>query len=321
MIGKVPPDDLGTHVFTHTGTDDDAVRIGPRYGEDAAAIAIDETTLVVSSDPISLAVERIGTLGINVACNDVAASGADPRWLTSVVFLHDADPAVLASITEQLDTEASRLGVAIVGGHSEYVPDRTRPLLSLTALGLTTRFISTGGARPGDRVVLTKGAGIEGTAILATDFRDELAGVSDQVVDMAGAFFEEISVVPDAAALREFATAMHDPTEGGVIDGLVELAHASQVGIEIDRAAIPIRDETAAVCDAVGVDPLRIFGSGALLGTVPPEAVEDALDALSARGITAAAIGTVVEADEPRVTLAGETFHEPVRDDLYALWE
>lgn len=320
MIGKVNPEALNEHVFTRTGATDDAVRMGPRYGEDAAAITFDGTTLVVSSDPISLAAERIGTLGIHVACNDIAASGADPRWLTTVVFLPDDDPALIASITEQLDREASRLGVAIVGGHSEYVPDRTRPLLSLTSLGVTTRFIPTSGANPGDRVILTKGAGIEGTAIIASDFRDRLTAVGSDTVDRAAEFFDDISVVPDAAAIRDYATAMHDPTEGGVIDGLLEVAHASNVSLLINKDEIPLRPETTELCTAIGVDPLRIFGSGALIATVGPNDQERALESLSAHGIRAAVIGTVEATDDPAITLDGATYHEPVRDDLYDLW-
>lgn len=320
MIGKVTPDDLEAHVFTHTGAPDAAVKTGPRYGEDAAAIDLDGETLVVSSDPISLAAERIGTLGVNVACNDVAASGADPEWLTSVVFVPEDDPSVLETITGQLDREATRLDVTIVGGHSEYVPDRTRPLLSLTCFGLTEQFIPTGGAAAGDEVVVTKGAGIEGTAIIATDFRDRLDTVAPAVIDRAAGFFDQISVVTDAAMLRAYATAMHDPTEGGLIDGLVELAHASNVRLDITRDAIPIRDETTALCSAIGVDPLRIFGSGALLATVPPQLADDALAALADQEIVASTIGSVTDDADPGVTIDGTTYRDPVRDDLYELW-
>lgn len=322
MIGKVTPDDLRDHVFTKTGAHDDAVLIGPTYGEDTAAIDLGDRTLVVNSDPISLATKRIGTLGVYVACNDVAASGADPRWLTVVVFLHDDDPALLDEITDQLDDAATAAGVAIVGGHSEYAAERSRPLLSLTCLGVTDRYIPTGGAEVGDTVILTKGAAIEGTAILATDFEDELRGaVSDAVVDRAAGFFDEISVVAESRIVRDRATALHDPTEGGLIDGLLELAAASGVGLEIDRDAIPIRPETNELCAAVGIDPLRIFGSGALLVTVPNDARAGVLADLDEAGIEAAAIGTVEAAEEPVVTLDGEEFRSPVRDDLYALWE
>jgi hydrogenase expression/formation protein HypE len=321
MIGKVDPESLASLVLARTGAPDPAVRQGPGYGEDAAAIDLGDRTLVVSSDPLSLAAERLGTLGVYVAGNDIAASGADPRWLTSVLFLPGADPAVLDTITAQLDEAAAATGVTIVGGHSEYAPALDRPLLSLTCFGLTDRFVPTGGAEPGDRLILTKGAGIEATAILATDFRERLEGTVDpDLLDEAAGYFDEISVVPDARAVRDHANGMHDPTEGGLIDGLLELANAAGVRAVVDRADVPVRPATAACCEAVDVDPLATFGSGALLAAVPEGAVEAALAGLSSAELEAAVIGTLEAADEPALVLDGEPITEPVRDELYALW-
>ncbi|MEF8840483.1 MAG: AIR synthase family protein [Haloarculaceae archaeon] len=321
MIGKVDPDSLAALVLGRTGAPDDRVLQGPAYGEDTAAIAIEEGVLVVNADPISMAVGRIGTLGVDVAANDVAASGADPEWLTSVILL-PGDEAALDTVTAQLDGAARRLGVAIVGGHSEFAPALESPMLVLTCFGLADRYVPTGGAEPGDRVVLTKGAGIEATAILATDFRDRLEGrIPEATLEAAEGFYDDVSVVPDAAVLREHANAMHDPTEGGLVDGLLELAVASGVRLDMDREAIPVREETRRLCAAMGVDPLRTFGSGSLLAAVPEGATEAALSDLEGAGIEAAVVGTVHGSDAPALVLGGETFTEPVRDDMYALWE
>lgn len=319
MIGKVDPERLET-VLARTGAPDEDVVMGPSYGEDAAAIRIGEQLLVVNTDPVSLAAERIGRIGVDVACNDVAASGADPRWLTAAIFLPDEDPAVLETVVEQLDEAASEAGIAIVGGHTEYAPERDRPLLSLTCLGLAEEYVPTGGASPGEKLLLTKGAGIEGTAILATDFRAKLEDdLPTDLIDRGAALFEELSVRPDARILRERASALHDPTEGGVIDGTLELAVASGATARISRDRVPIREPTARICEAMGVDPLRIFGSGALLAAVPAAEVEGALSDLEAAGIDAAVVGEV-EAGEPSLVLDDERITEPVRDDLYDLW-
>jgi hydrogenase expression/formation protein HypE len=322
MIGKVPPDVLRELVLSRTGAPDDRVLQGPAYGEDTAAVDLGEETLVLNSDPLSLAVDRIGTLGVNVACNDIAASGASPEWLTSVVFLPSDDPEPLDAITRQLDEAARELGVSIVGGHSEYDPGRSTPLLVLTCLGLTDRYVPTGGAEPGDRVLLTGSAGIEATAILATDFRDLVRETVDAAtIDAAAAFFDRLSVVPAGEALAPVAHAMHDPTEGGLVDGLLELASASGVALDVDVDAIPVREETAAVCAAVDVDPLRTFGSGALVAAVPEGAVDEALATLRERDVEATVVGTVEAADEPRLDLGDERITEPVRDEMYRLWE
>ncbi|MFB6094663.1 MAG: AIR synthase family protein [Halanaeroarchaeum sp.] len=325
MIGKVSPDDLAAHVLGKTGAPDDAVRQGPAYGEDAAAIESPAGTLVVNTDPISLAVDRVGTLGINVACNDVAASGGDPAWLTVAIFL-PSDPdatAVLEEVTTQLHETALARDVTIVGGHSEYNDALERPLLSLTCIGVTDRFVPTGGAAPGDHLLLTTGTGIEGTAILATDFADALRdlGVEADTIESASAFYDDLGVTPEARIVRDRASAMHDPTEGGLIDGLFELASASDVTVRVDRDAVPVRPETRQLADAAGVDPFAIFGSGALLAAVPEDAVEGVLSDLAEAGIEAADIGTVESAEDVPLYLDGEAITDPVRDDLYALWE
>ena len=327
MIGKLDPDTLG-HVLDRTGASSADLLTGAAYGEDAAAIDLgDGETLVVSSDPISLAADRAGTLGVYVACNDVAASGADPEFLTNVIFLPEENNETLTTLTDQLDAAADALGVTIVGGHTEYVSALDRPLLSLTAFGRTDYHVPTGGAQPGDRLLLTKGAAIEGTGILATDFVDAAreAGIEQATLNRATGFFEEISVHPEAERLRSAATAMHDPTEGGVVTGCVELAAASGVDLIVERESIPIRPETAAICAAMGVDPLRIFGSGALLATVPPSAVDPTLDALAEADIDATVIGETQasssDSNGGALVLDGERITTAPTDQLYPLWE
>jgi len=327
MTGKLGPDALA-EVLAATGADDAAVEVGAAYGEDAAAIDLSgaSETLVVAADPLSLAADAVGELAVHVACNDVAASGADPRWLTHTLFLPDADAARRRTVTEQVDATARGLGVAVVGGHTEVLPSLDRPLCSMTALGTTDRFVSSGGAEPGDRLLLTKGAGVEATAILASDFREACAeaGVAAETLDAAAAFLDDVSVVPDAAAVRDAATAMHDPTEGGLLTALVETASASGTELAVERERVPVRPETRACCDALDVDPLATFGSGALLAAVPPKRVDDALDSLADAGIDAAVIGDVRAADERdagSVRLDGDRIDEAPRDELYPLWE
>ncbi len=319
MIGKLPPEALAEQILDRTGVDDVSVQQGPAYGEDTAAIDLDGRTLVVNADPLSLAADRIGTLAPHIVCNDVAASGAQPRWLTNTMFLPADSPETVDAITTQLDEAARRLEVSIVGGHAEYLPALERPLLSLTAMGVTDRYVPTGGASPGDRVLLVGPAGLEGTAILATDFREELSagGVDDETIDRAAGFIDEISVVPDALAMAEVATGMHDPTEGGILAGLVELAGANELGLRVRRADIPIRAETGELAAVMDIDPLCTFGSGALLATVPPERVDRPLGERVGSEITE--IGVVTE-DVSGVVLDDERIADAPTEALYGLW-
>lgn len=330
MVGKVPPEALEQLVFSRLGDSDPSVVQGPAYGEDTAAIRVDgadqndEELLVVNSDPISLAVDRVGTLGVTVACNDIAASGGTPQWLTNVCVLPDDGDRELDRITHQIDEAATAVGVHVVGGHAEYSGDVSRPLLSMTCLGTTDRYISSSGASAGEVILIAGSAGTEGTAILGSDFREELAGrVREDTLTAATAYYDDLSVVEGASALAPHVTAMHDPTEGGVLAGLSEMAASSSATFSVERAKIPVRSETETLCDALGVDPLRIFGSGALLATVPDSERETALEALEANDITGTVIGQVDRADEEEagVTLDGEPVARPVEDDLYELWE
>lgn len=329
MTGKFTPQLLEKLVLSRTGAPTNTVTQGPAYGEDAAAIQLEYTTLVVSTDPISLAAERIGQLGVTVASNDVAACGATPEWLTATILLPAADESLLDTITDQLDDAADDLGIAIVGGHTETVAGLDRPLVSLTCMGRTERFVPTSGAIPGDDVLLTKGAAIEGTAVLATDFRDDLLDLDDpdlsaDVLDHAADFFEEVSVLHESKHLAPVASAMHDPTEGGVLAGLVELAVASGVEVLVDEEAIAIREETRRICAAMEVDPLRILGSGALLATVPQEETDEVVASIRNEGIEVGVVGRVEavgEDESPGVRLGDARSAETVEDEIYALWE
>jgi hydrogenase expression/formation protein HypE len=319
MTGKLDRATLADLVLSRTGATSPDLLAGPAFGEDAAAIRVGGETLVVSTDPISLAAERIGQLAVAVASNDVAACGGRPAFLLCTVLLPNAGADLLDTITRQLDAESNRVGLTIAGGHTEVVAGLDRPLCSLTCLGVADRYVSTGGATPGDRILLTKGAGIEATGVVATDFRDRL-DLPNSTLDRATAAFDDLSVMPEAAVLAPIATAMHDPTEGGVLEGLIEMALTAGATLEIDRGAVHVRDETRAVCDAVDIDPLRVLGSGALLAAVDEDDVDGALEALADEGIDAAEVGRV-EAGEAGVELAGERYTAPIRDDMYALWE
>ncbi len=322
MLGKVSPGELEKYVFSRTGAVKKSVILGPAYGEDTAAVKIGGKTLVINSDPIIFAADQIGTLGINIASNDVAASGADPEWLTVIYLLPSDDEEILDRITNQIDKASRRLSIAVVGGHSEYVPILNRPFLGLTCFGITDKYIPTGGAKSGDAVILTKGAGVEGTGIIATDFYSRIKDAVDrELIDLGRKKMEMLSVIPESEVLRKYANSMHDPTEGGVIDGLLELAVASGVELVVDSDKIIISPDTRELCRAMEVDPMKIFGSGALVATVPEDSADPAMQELEDRNIPASIIGQVEGAEKPLLRMDDEVFTEPVRDQLYHLWE
>jgi len=335
MAGKLPPEILKKYILSRVGVVDPSVIVGPSIGEDAAVIDIgDSKVLVAHVDPITGAVEFLGWLAVHIACNDVAVRGVRPRWLLPVLYLpENADLGLIDKITTQIDTAAKEVNAMVVGGHSEFTSGLTRPLISMTALGITEkgRYVTTSGARVGDVVLMTKTVGVEGTAILSTDFRDALlrAGVPEDVIERGREFLKMISVVKEALILSNagIPTSMHDPTEGGLIGGLVEIAYASNKTLEVWEGKIPIAEETALMTKALGLDPLRLISSGVLVATVPQERVEEAIKLLNQYGIKATVIGrvneysghyVVIRREDGRVEEIDELY---VKDELISMWE
>jgi hydrogenase expression/formation protein HypE len=208
------------------------------------------------------------------------------------------------------------IGVAVVTGHTARYDGCTWPMVGgavCMASGPEDRFVTPTMARVGDAVVVTKGAAIEATALFAATFPDRLAeAVGDDVVKAADALFEQMTVVPEATIARGFGlrdegvTSMHDATEGGVFGGLTEVATASNVGMRIARAAIPVRPEVREVCAHVGMDPYTSISEGTLIATVVPERADAFVAALSGANVEAAIVGEVMPASQGTVLVSEE---------------
>jgi hydrogenase maturation factor len=258
-------------------------------------------------DPITGAVERIGWLAVNVNANDVATFGVEPAFLFSCILLpENADRKIVESICTQMDAAAKDLGVAIVGGHCESTLGLASPIVVGCIMGLTEkgRYVTAGGAKAGDKLVLTKSTGIEGTAILASDREQELKKtVSAAMLRNAKNFYGKISVVNDA--LTAYKTggvhAMHDPTEGGVAGGIHEMADASSLGVKVFEEKIPVQPETAKICSYFEIDPLQLISSGALLISAEAKSADEIIKNLEQQQIEASVIGEFLENAEQRL--------------------
>ncbi len=237
-----------------------------------------------------------------------------------------ADAAVLEEIMNQMHDACLEVGVSLIGGHTETTPGLDRPILVGFMMGEAPkeRYVTTGGALPGDAVIITKGAGIEGTAVLAQDLAPVLRDrVGEGVLRRAEGMLKHISVVPEAMAAVEAGGvhSLHDPTEGGVLNGLWEMAEAAGVGLTIREDAIPVAPETRLICDALGIDPLKLLGSGALLIVADPGKADEITSAVRDVGVDASIIGEITPRREERVLVrrdGGRALIEAVdQDHLY----
>ncbi|MCY4114228.1 MAG: AIR synthase-related protein [Chloroflexi bacterium] len=302
--GKLPPELLRQFLRGVPAPPPDVV-LGAAIGEDAAVLDLGgDELLVVASDPITFGSAQLAHDLLAVNENDLVTAGARPRWLVTTLLLPegiDADDA--RRLLDDLAQAARAHDVALVGGHTEITVGLDRPMAIGCLLGTVPRdgVVRTSGARVGDAVILTGGIAIEGTAILAEEHAPALRarGVPREVIAAAADLRGSPGIAVRAAAevlLQERAVvhAMHDPTEGGVVMALHELAEAADVGLAIDGDALPIYPECRAICDALGLDPLGLIASGALLASVDPAAAERALARLRNAGIDAARIGSVV---------------------------
>lgn len=268
--GKLSPSDLQRIIFPYLGVRRPDVLVRAQVGEDSAVIDFGDWVAVLSTDPITGASRNAGWLSVHVSCNDVASNGAEPVGVLVTVLLSEgASESELRGLMEDVHRAASELGIEVLGGHTEVTPGLAATIISTTAVGKAARssYVTSSGAHVGDALVLTKAAGLEGTAILATDFEQRLLGtMSAEAIARAQGFRAEISVVPDGlAAARSGATAMHDATEGGVLGAIYEMVMAAGLGVEVDADAVPIRPETAEVCRFFRADPLKLISSGSML--------------------------------------------------------
>ena len=322
---------LNRCVYPYMKSSDPDVIMGAVFGEDVSLTRIKDGMLVSHIDPIVGAVKNIGWLAVHVACNDIATSGTRPRWILILVLVpNQSDESLLMEIMRDVARAAGEIGVSIIGGHSGYSSNLTRPLVAATALGTMfgEKAVRTRGARVGDHILVTKGIAIEGTAILADDFADKAQelGLSDRELNEARQLITNISVIPEALVLaRKGATAMHDVTRGGLLETLLEIAHLSNVGIKVHKKSLPIPSIVSRFSEAFQFDPLKMISSGTLVATIPPEKLDTAKTNLKKDGIHFCDIGQIIQGRGVRIVSGGEeVYHREIHceeDELARMWD
>jgi hydrogenase expression/formation protein HypE len=304
--GKLP-NDLLASLLKRVERRDPRVIIGPGIGRDAAVIdAGGPKLLVAKSDPITFASDMIGWYAVHVNANDIACTGATPRWFLATVLLpEDADTLLVESVFDQLIEACHDLEIELVGGHTEITLGLTRPIVAGAMLGEVERdrLVRPDGGRPGDALILTKGIAIEGTGVIAQEagVRLQRLGVAEEEIEEAKRYIVDpgISVIKEArtACAAAQVHAMHDPTEGGLATALHEMAEANHCGIIVQEDAIEVLPLTRRLCEAADLDAIGLLGSGALLLAVAAEDCAQALRAIEEAGIPAGRIGSLVSAE------------------------
>lgn len=299
------------------------VLVRPAVGEDCAAVSFGDLVCVLSTDPITGAKKEIGRLSVHIACNDIASCGVEPLGLmVTLLAPPEVEEADIESVLEDVYRTAAALRVDILGGHTEITDAVTRYVISTAVIGKCTRpqLITTAGAKPGDDLIMTKYAGLEGTAIIANDHESELSRIltPDELLT-AKQCLDSISVVKEGIIAGKLsANAMHDITEGGLEGAVWELCEASSCGVLIDQSQIKILPVTTQICKFFNIDPLRLISSGSML--ISTRHGEGLVAELIAHDIPAAIIGRMMEPEEGRFMRWESLKREitpPVSDELY----
>ncbi|MDP9378241.1 MAG: hydrogenase expression/formation protein HypE [Actinomycetota bacterium] len=273
--------------------------------------SLDGARAVFSTDafvvrPIFFPGGDIGELAVNGTVNDLAMGGALPRWLSASFILEEGLPvADLQRIVASMARAAAAAGVVIATGDTKVV-ERGKAdgiYISTSGVGIVEHELdlSPDAIRAGDRVLVSGTIGDHGMAVmvarggleLEADLQSDTAPLHDLVADL-------LAAAPGVRCLR-------DATRGGVATVVCELALSAELGVVLDEAALPVREEVAGACEILGIDPLYVANEGKLVAVVAPECEAAALAALREHplGRDAAVIGEV--RDEPPGMVVLET--------------
>jgi len=321
-IGKICNSVLKEIILNKLKENRKDILLRPKVGEDCCAVDFGDNVCVLSSDPITGAENEIGRLAVHISCNDVASCGAEPLGLLVTILVPPwATEKNLELVMLQITETANSLNVDIIGGHTEVTDAVNRFVIITTAVGnvLRDKLVSTSGAQIGDDIIITKFAGIEGTAIIASDKENELKNkVEKSVLEKAKALINDISVVKEGKIAGEYGVnSMHDITEGGVLGAVWEVTEASGKGAILYKDKIPVLDETIKICQIYNIDPLRLISSGCMIITCKngSELVKE----FESNAIKATIIGQITSSTEKRLFKDGcyIDIDEPLSDELY----
>lgn len=301
-IGKIDKSIFNSVILKNLGIGNENVLIGPKTGVDAAVIKLKgskDEVMVIAEDPtfgMEVIMPNFGWAIVHICASDVAVLGVPPEYMTICLLLPlGADLDLLEGVWRQMDEECKNLGISIIGGHTGVYPGIDYPLnggATVFGSGKESDLTPPTNAQTGDKILMTKGPALQAASTLAMQAGEDLSKeYGEDVIDGVKDRFFDITVVEDALTVSEHVNAMHDATEGGLLNGVFELADASDLGCTIYEDRIEVDEAILSVCRYFEIDPLKSISEGTLLATCPPENVDIALKSLRNKNIECWEIG------------------------------
>lgn len=322
-IGKLPNDVLKKIVFDNIKNKREEVLVRAAIGEDNAIMDFGKDVCVLSTDPITGTAKDIGYLAIHISCNDVASSGTEPIGVLMTIMVPPSTTEDdLNNIMKEAGIATSELNVEIMGGHTEITDAVNRTVISTTVVGKLPKekLMDPTTTEIGDKVLMTKWTGIEGTSIIAKELKDSISGkIPKELLDEAIGLGEKISVVKEGIICGNIGVKyMHDITEGGVLGAVWEAGKVVGKGIKIYEESIPIKASTKVISKILDINPYRLISSGSMLIVAENEKIDIIEKRLGEEGIEVTVIGEII--DNGIYIEKGECLEEiepPSSDELY----
>ncbi len=323
--GKLDSKLLEEIVFENIKLKRPEVLTRPGIGEDCAVVDFGSYECILSTDPITAAINDIGRLAMHVSCNDVASNGVEPLGIMLAVLLPEGTTeAEINEMMRQAGEVSEELGVEIIGGHTEITAAVNKPVIVSTAIGRGMKWASQNAEnmRPGDLIYITKTAGLEGTGIIAWDKAEELREfLSEEELDHAKSLISRVSVVKEGVLAGRVGTnGMHDVTEGGILGAVWEMCQVAKTGAEVWVDKIPVEDVTRKICDEYDIDYLRLISSGSMMIMVAPSKKEEMEKAMAENQIQFTNIGIIRNRHDGICMLVEDEKIEiapPASDEIY----
>ena len=299
-IGKLDSGLLEDLVFRHLKYRRNDVKERPGIGLDWATLDFGEYDCIVSSDPISAATNDIGRLAVHINCNDIATQGIAPMAMTLVLLLPEGTTVKqLENIMMQAGSESAALGVEIVGGHTEITDAVNKPVAVATCFGKSSSRRETFKMKPGDKVLMSKLAGLEGTAIVCSDAGDQLDFLTGEEIEHGKFLINQLSVIKEGIISGEVGTCgMHDVTEGGILGAVWEICQVANLGVKLYEDKIPVDPVTVKLAENLDFDYLRLISSGSMIIVAKADRVDEIIKRCEEAGVKVSEIGEMTSANE-----------------------